>query len=67
MTMKYCVTVTKTGCLFVEADNKEQAIDIANHQTTDSVNWSDDWEVTDCSYDDDITPEKTYIDKKAFE
>ena len=32
--MKYCVTIVRTGCIFVEADNMEDAIDIANHQTT---------------------------------
>ena len=33
--MKYCVTVARTGCIFVEAENESEAIDIANHQDTD--------------------------------
>lgn len=29
--MKYCVTIERTGCVFVEAENEDAAIDIANH------------------------------------
>lgn len=64
--MKCCVTITRTGCLFIEADSKEQAMDIANHQTTDTVSWSDDWVATDCM-EDDSEPDCMYIEEKAFE
>ena len=64
--MKYCVTITRTGCLFVEADSEEQAMDIADHQTTDMVNWSDDWAPTSCM-EDDSEPDCMYIKEKAFE
>ena len=63
--MKYCVTITRTGCLFVEADSEEQAMDIADHQTTDTVNWSDDWAPTSCM-EDDSEPDGMYITEKAF-
>lgn len=64
--MKYCVTVVRTGCVFVEARTMNDAIDIANHQTTDNVNWSDDWEATDCSADDSAL-DNMYVTEKAFE
>lgn len=63
---KYCVTIVRTGCMFVEAENEAKAMDIANHQTTDAVNWSDDWEVTDCMEDDSV-PDDMYVEEKAFE
>ena len=62
---KYCVTIVKTGCIFVEAENESEAIDIANHQETDAVNWSDDWEATDC-FEDDSALECSYVCEKAF-
>lgn len=64
--MKYCVTVTRTGCLFIEADSEAEAIDIADHQTTDTVNWSEDWSPTDC-YEDDSEPDEMYIAERAFD
>lgn len=64
--MKYCVTIVRTGCMFVEAENEAEAMDIANHQTTDAVNWSDDWEATDCM-EDDSALDGMYIKEKAFE
>ena len=63
---KYCVTIVRTGCVFVEAENEAKAMDIANHQTTDAVNWSEDWEATDCM-EDDSTPDDMYVEEKAFE
>lgn len=65
MKKKYCVTITKTGCIFVEAENAEEAMDIANHQTTDTVNWSDDWEATD-AIEDNSALDYAYIREKAF-
>jgi hypothetical protein len=64
--MKYCVTIVRTGCVFVEAENESEAMDIANHQTTDTVNWSEDWEATDCM-EDDSCDDDDYITEKAFE
>ena len=64
--MKYCVTVVRTGCLFVEAESEAEAMDIADHQTTDTVNWSDDWSPTDCE-EDDSEPDGMYITERAFD
>ena len=64
--MKYCVTIVRTGCVFVEAETKEEAMDIANHQTTDTVNWSEDWEPTEC-IEDDSALDNMYVTEKAFE
>lgn len=44
---KFCVTIVRTGVVFVEAETPEEAMDIADHQTTDTVNWSEDWSPTD--------------------
>lgn len=62
---KYCVTITRTGCMFVEASSEAEAMDIANHQTTDMVNWSDDWESTD-AFEDGSALEGSYISKRSF-
>ena len=64
--MKYCVTIVSTGCVFVEAENKAEAMDIANHQTTDAVNWSEDWGATDCM-EDDSALDNMYVTEKAFD
>lgn len=61
--MKYCVTVVRYGCLFVEAESIGAAIEIADHQKTETVNWSDDWEVTD-AYPDDTA--ESYITEMAY-
>ena len=63
--MKYCVTIVRTGFLFVEAQNAEEAMDIADHQETKTVNWSDDWDATDAVQDDDI-PDYQCITERAF-
>lgn len=47
MKNKYLVTVVRTGSVSIEADDEDQALDIANSLKTDSVCWSDDWEATD--------------------
>ena len=57
--MKYLVTVVRTGCLYIEADNEEKAMEIADHQTTDKVSWSDDWGPVDVEEDDSA---EIYID-----
>ena len=64
--MKYCVTIVRTGCIFVEAETAEEAMNIADHQKTDTVNWSDDWEATDATPDDDISDFQC-VCEKAFE
>lgn len=64
--MKFCVTIERTGVVFVEADTESDAIDIANHQCTDTICWSDDWEATDC-IEDDSALDDMYISEKAFE
>lgn len=63
---KYCVTVVRTGCVFVSANSEAEARDIANHQTTDMVTWSEDWEATDC-HEDASEPDEAYISEKTFE
>ena len=63
--MKYCVTIVRTGCIFVEASSPEEAMDVADHQTTDTVNWSDDWAPTDATEEPDI--DYPCISEKAFE
>ena len=64
--MKYCVTITRTGCVFVEAENEKKAMYIADHITTDKVNWSDDWSPTDCEEDDSLANGE-YITEPEFE
>ena len=64
--MKYCVTIERTGCVFVEANSKDEAIDIADHQTTDTVCWSEDWTPTDC-FEDDSAMDYMYVTEKAFD
>lgn len=60
--MKYCVTIERTGCLYVEASSEDEARDIAQNQYTDTVSWSDDWLATyveeDESNDEDYITEK---------
>ena len=63
--MKCCVTVVRYGFLFVEADNVAEAFEIADRQTTDAVNWCDDWECTDAVPDDSM-PDGCYITEAAF-
>ena len=64
--MKYCVTIVRTGCVFVEAESEAEAMDIADHQTTDTVNWSEDWEPTDCM-EDDSALDCMYVTERAFD
>lgn len=63
---RYCVTIVRTGCLFVEAESPEDAMDIADHQTTDTVNWSDDWEPTEV-FEDNSALDSSYIRERAFD
>lgn len=61
--MKCCVTVVRYGCVFVEAENVAEALEIADRQNTSAVSWSDDWECTDV-YPDDTMPDCFYITGK---
>lgn len=63
---KYMVTVVRTGCIFAEAENESEAMDIANHQLTSTVSWSEDWEATDVM-EDDSALDYMYVKEKAFE
>lgn len=62
---KYLVTLVRTGCVFVKAESEAEALDIVNHQFTDDIIWSDDFEATDIEEDDSAEPEE-YITDKAF-
>ena len=42
----YEVTIVRTGVVFVRAATSAAAMDLADHLTTDHVNWSDDWSPT---------------------
>ena len=43
------VTITRTGCIMVEADNEHEAMMIAANQPTESVSWTEDWEASDAT------------------
>lgn len=62
---RYCVTIVRTGCVFIEAESPEDAMDIADRQTTDTVNWSD-WEPTE-AFEDDSALDSSYIRERAFD
>lgn len=61
---KYMVILSRTGSLLVMANSESEAMDIANHQFSDTINWHDDWDATnvesDESYDDDEYVTKNY-------
>lgn len=64
--MKYCVTIVRTGCVFVEAESVTKAFYIADHQTTDAVTWSEDWCAVDAEQDDSL-PGYLCVSEPAFE
>ena len=43
------VTVTRTGCVMVEADNEHEAMMIAANQPTEDISWTEDWEASDAN------------------
>lgn len=52
--MKYCVTVSRTGYVEIEADDKEQAMDIVMEEmNVKDIEWTPDFIVTDCEESDD--------------
>ena len=57
---KYCVVITRTGEVFIEAETQEEAMNIADSLYGDDISWSDDWEATDC-YEDDSLSDDMYI------
>lgn len=62
--MKYCVTVARTGVMYVDAKSKEAAEEYVQRTIWDSaIQWSDDWNVTDCQEDEnnDCVDDKDYI------
>ena len=65
MARAYNVTIVRYGFIPVYAESEAEAMDIANHQLTDTVNWSDDWMPTDADPDDDI-PRDDCVIEKAF-
>ena len=63
--MKYCVTLIRFGCLYVEADTPGDAMDIANHQMTETVEWSDDWDASDAMEVSDDESD-SFVTERAF-
>lgn len=43
------VTITRTGCVMVEADNANEAMHIAANLPTEDVSWTDSWEASDAN------------------
>ena len=43
----FAVTVARTGVVYVEAEDANEAMYIADNLLTDDISWSDGWEVTD--------------------
>lgn len=50
----YDVTVVRTGYVAVRAKSEADALWLADHITTDTVNWSDDWSPTDAEENPDL-------------
>jgi hypothetical protein len=51
--MKYLITVVRSGGVVVEAESREEAMDIVNTDCClDDVNWDDDWMATDATEQD---------------
>lgn len=57
----YEVTIERTGVVFVMASSEDEAMDIANHQRTGSVSWSDDWQPT-AAEEIEYDPNNSYAD-----
>lgn len=64
--MKYAVTIVRYGFMCVEAASEAEALDIADHQTTETVNWSDDWTPMEAEADDSL-PSWVCVTEKSFE
>ena len=63
--MKYCVTVARTGLIYVNADSKKDAAEIAERQLTDNVWWLDDFQAVDVR-EDTAAPSKMYVTDPAY-
>lgn len=48
------VTVTRYGCVQIEAESSEEAISIANAMKTDEITWGDDWSATDAYCEEEV-------------
>ena len=48
------VTVTRYGCVQVEAETSEEAISIANAMKTNEITWGDDWSATDAYCEEEV-------------
>ena len=48
------VTVTRYGCVQIEAETSEEAISIANAMKTDDITWGDDWSATDAYCEEEV-------------
>lgn len=53
MKKPYLVTVNRFGFVSVMAESDTAALQLADHLTTDKINWSDDWTPTDAMEDTD--------------
>lgn len=62
---KYCVTVARTGVIYVAAEDESEAMCIADHQETETVSWTDSWEVTDV-VEDNTLPLEACVFENAF-
>lgn len=49
----YEVTIGRTGVVFVQAESAADAMELADHLTTDEISWSDDWSPTDATENPD--------------
>ena len=63
--MKYCVTVARTGLVYVEAQSAEEAAEIAERQLTDNVWWLDDFQATSVQ-EDDAALHSMYVTAPAY-
>ena len=64
--MKYAVTIVQYGCMPVEANSYDEAIDIAAHQCGDAVYWNDGYEAINAEPDDTFDDDE-YVTQKAYE
>lgn len=62
----YEVTVARYGYIWVEAESEEEAMDIADHQYTDSVFWDSGWGPVSAE-EDKRDPNFPYIKERAFD
>ncbi len=49
----YDVTITRYGCVRIEAESESDAMRKANELPDKDISWSEDWEATDSTESDD--------------